>query len=158
MILCSLFSACLSSNFAVIGCILFPWWTRLCNFSCPTGSILHQLLIETQRGLTAVPVLQELVHGSLIYDAQQLFLFFLWVWWCLLRNVHMCVAHEVVFVHVLKELLDANLGKTLSMFCTCLFKEFPLNVNVVGPIFALQKGRLGKAGTYGSGKESQQSY
>lgn len=63
-----------------------------------------------------------------------------------------------VFAHALEELLDADLGKALGMLCTGLIKQLALDVNVVGPIPALQEDSLGEAGPERSDQECQRGH
>ena len=53
-----------------------------------------------------------------------------------------------VMVHGFKELLDTYLSKGFGMLCACLIEELAFNVNVVGPVLALEKGDLREAGTH----------
>ena len=70
----------------------------------------------------------------------------------------MAVSGCQVLAHALEELLDADLGKALGVLCTGLIKQFALDVDVVGPIPALQEDSLGEAGPEGSDQECQRGH
>lgn len=109
--------------------------------------------MEVQWGLASVPALQSHVHAALVGDAQELLSGFSHI--C--RSFHGWVAASgcQVCAHALEELLDADLGKAPSVLRTRLIKQLALDVDVVGPIPALQEGSLGEAGPEGSDQESQ---
>lgn len=60
-----------------------------------------------------------------------------------------------VMVHGFEELLDAHLSKGFGMLCARLIKKLTLNVDVVGPVLALEKGNLREAGPHRAYHERQ---
>lgn len=122
-------------------------------FSCPPISTGDGRWVEVQGGLASVPALQGCVHGGLISDAQELLSSFPHI--CRGFPGWVAASGLQVRAHALEELLDAYLGKAPGMLCTHLVKQLALNVDVVGPVPALQEGGLGEAGAEGSDQESQ---
>lgn len=99
--------------------------------------------MEVQWGLASVPALQGHVHGTLVSNAQELLSSFP----CICRGFpgQVAVSSHQVCAHALKELLDADLGKAPGMLSTRLIEQPALNVDVVGPVPALQEGNLAEA-------------
>lgn len=123
---------------------------------CPAVATGKGRWMEVQWGLASVPALQGCVHGALVSDAQELFGSFPGI--CRGFPGQVAVTGCQVCAHALKELLDADLGKASGMLRTCLVEQLTLNVDVVGPIPALQEGSLGETGPEGSDQESQHSH
>lgn len=112
--------------------------------------------MEVQRGLASVPALQGHVHGVPVGDAQELLSGFP----CIFRSFpgQVAASSHQVRAHALKELLDADLGKAPGVLRARLIEQLPLDVDVVGPVPALQEGGLGEAGPEGSDQESQHGH
>lgn len=112
--------------------------------------------MEVQWGLASVPALQGHVHGAPVGDAQEL----LGSFPCIHRGFpgQVAVSSHQVRAHALKELLDADLGKAPGVLCTCLVEQLALDVDVVGPVSALQEGSLAEARPKGSDQESQRGH
>lgn len=109
--------------------------------------------MEVQWGLTPVPAFQGRVHGTLVSDAQELLGSFPIIRGFFLGQVAVSSLH--VRAHALEELLDADLGKAPGVLGAGLVEQLALDVDVVGPVPALQEGGLGEAGPEGSDQESQ---
>lgn len=112
-------------------------------FSCPAISSGEGRWVEVQWGLASVPAFQGHVHGAPVGDAQELLSSFP----CIRRDFpgQMAASSHQVRAHALKELLDADLGKAPGVLCTSLVEELALDVDVVGPVPALQEGGLAEA-------------
>lgn len=124
--------------------------------ACPAVSTGKGRWVEVQWGLASVPALQGCVHGALVSDAQELLGSFPSI--CRRFPGQVAVTSCQVCAHALKELLDADLGKVSGMLRTRLVEQLTLDVDVVGPIPALQEGSLGETGPEGSDQESQCSH
>lgn len=125
-------------------------------FSCPAISSGEGRWVEVQWGLASVPALQGHVHGALVGDAQELLCSFP----CISRGFpgQVAASSHQVCAHALKELLDADLGKAPGVLSTRLIKQLPLDVDVVGPVSALQEGSLAEARPKRSDQKSQSSH
>lgn len=112
--------------------------------------------MEVQRGLASVPALQGRVHGALVNDAQELLGGFPHI--CRGFPGWVATSSCQVHAHTLEELLDADLGKAPGVLRARLVEQLALDVDVVGPVPALQEGGLGEAGPEGSDQESQHGH
>lgn len=154
---------CLRSHPAVVGSHFLPrcWglWGGLQGglpFPSPAIATGWGIWVEVQRGLTPVPAFQGRVHGTLVSDAQELLGSF-----PIIRGVffgQVAVSSLHVRAHALEELLDADLGKASGVLGAGLVEQLALDVDVVGPVPALQEGGLGEAGPEGSDQESQRGH
>jgi len=112
--------------------------------------------VELQRGLASVPALQGRVHGALVSDAQELLGGFPRIGGGFPGRV--AASGLQVGAHALEELLDADLGKAPGVLRAGLVEQLALDVDVVGPVPALQEGGLGEAGPERSDQESQRGH
>lgn len=157
------------SHFAEVSGHFLAWRPGL----APSPAIAHQrcLLAQPQWWFALVPACEQPVHGALVSDATQLLpLFF-----CPVRGTldslcgcgcgfgrsrsrgqySMGMTQFQVMVHGFEELLDAHLSKGFGMLCARLIKKLTLNVDVVGPVLALEKGNLREAGPHRAYHERQ---
>lgn len=151
--------SCGPSHPAVVGSCLFSGRRGVrggLSFSCPAVSSVLGRWVEAQWGLASVPALQGHVHGALVGDAQEL----LGSFPCISRGFpgQVAVSSLQVCAHALKELLDADLGKAPGVLRTRLVEQLALDVDVVGPVPALEEGSLAEAGPKRSHQESQNSH